>query len=242
MAFPRFYCPNINAPQIGETAFLDDNAHHHAGRSLRLANGEYVTLFDGSGKTYTGPVTIEKKQSFIVVESVETPTVESPVQTTLVQALVSNEKMDWIVEKAVELGVHEIVLIPTERSVTKLSEERAQKRIARLQDIIVAACMQSGRTRIPSISLSSLPEVLLRQADARIMLAPGANKPAQLTHAKSVIFAVGPEGGFSPKEIQTAIDAGWQCALVGPRVLRTETAGLVALTLANVATGDFTID
>ena len=161
---------------------------------------------------------------------------------TLVQALVSPEKLDWIVEKAVETGVSEIVLTPAARSVTKLAGERLEKRLQKLRDIAVSAAEQCGRNVVPEIrGASSFKEAMLgTQADRRLVLAPRAAHGTRLTgEEKSVAFAVGPEGGFSPEEIDLAEEAGWLAVLLGPRVLRTETAGIAAAVWLNTLTGDY---
>ena len=200
MADPRFYTPQARF-EIGGKALLTEQARHHAGRVLRMKAGDRAVLFDGDGMQAAGPIHFEGKDAWIVVQSVCRPEVESPVAVTLVQALVSPEKMDWIIEKAVETGVSRIVVVPAKR----LSFDKA----------------------------------LRLQADARILLAPSASTPPKAQGLSSCLLAVGPEGGFDDEEIQAALDNGWQCALIGPRVLRTETAGIVAVTLINAASGDY---
>ena len=238
MAIPRFYCPGADfAP--GAKIILPEEARHHAGRVLRMRAGDIAALFDGQGHECTGPIAFEGKDATIDVQTVTEPAVESPVEITLVQALVSPEKMDWIVEKAVETGVSHIVVVPALRSMTKLSGERLGKRLAHWESVIVSACSQSGRTHVPDIVFVTFAQALELKADARILFAPSAGNPPKLEGARSFVLAVGPEGGFDSTEIQAAVDAGWQCALIGPRVLRTETAGIVAVTLVNAAVGDY---
>ena len=238
MADPRFYTPQARF-EIGGKALLTEQARHHAGRVLRMKAGDRAVLFDGDGMQAAGPIHFEGKDAWIVVQSVCRPEVESPVAVTLVQALVSPEKMDWIIEKAVETGVSRIVVVPAKRSMTKLAGERLQKRLQHWESVAVSACAQSGRTRVPEISFMSFDKALRLQADARILLAPSASTPPKARGLSSCLLAVGPEGGFDDEEIQAALDNGWQCALIGPRVLRTETAGIVAVTLINAASGDY---
>ncbi len=247
MAAPRFYV-EVEADAI-DKAFNDQTevvlppkASHHAGRALRLRTGEEVVIFNGTGRQWRGSIRFDQDGAYVALSAVETPALEPPVRMTLVQALVSPEKLDWIVEKAVETGVSEIVLTPAARSVTKLSGERLEKRIQKLRDIAVSAAEQCGRNVVPAVrGATSFKEAMEKTtADLRLVLAPGASKGTRLTgREKSVAFAVGPEGGFSPEEIALAKDAGWFAVLLGPRVLRTETAGIAAAVWLNTLTGDY---
>ena len=237
---PRFYCPGATFV-LHEKCVLPEKARHHAGRVLRMMAGETATLFDGKGMEASGPIAFEGKDGFIVVESLTRSTVESPVRMRLVQALVSPEKTDWIIEKAVETGISEIILVPAARSVTKLTAERAAKRLAKCTDIASAAAEQCGRAVVPSISFMPLAQALELEDEARFILAPGAASAPKLTELTSCTFAVGPEGGFDETEITLACEKGWQCALIGPRVLRTETAAIVFASLVGAASGDLRI-
>lgn len=237
---PRFYCPGATFV-LHEKCVLPEKARHHAGRVLRMKAGETATLFDGKGMEASGPIAFEGKDGFIVIESLTQSTVESPVRMRLVQALVSPEKTDWIIEKAVETGISEIVLVPTARSVTKLTAERAAKRLAKCTDIASAAAEQCGRAVVPSISFMPLAQALELDDEARFILAPGAASAPKLSGLTSCTFAVGPEGGFDDAEIALACEKGWQCALIGPRVLRTETAAIVFASLVGAASGDLRI-
>lgn len=237
---PRFYCPGATFV-LHEKCVLPEKARHHAGRVLRMKAGETATLFDGKGMEASGPIAFEGKDGFIVIESLTQSTVESPVRMRLVQALVSPEKTDWIIEKAVETGISEIVLVPTARSVTKLTAERAAKRLAKCTDIASAAAEQCGRAVVPSISFMPLAQALELKDEARFILAPGAASAPKLSGLTSCTFAVGPEGGFDDAEIALACEKGWQCALIGPRVLRTETAAIVFASLVGAASGDLRI-
>lgn len=237
---PRFYCPGATFV-LHEKCVLPEKARHHAGRVLRMKAGETATLFDGKGMEASGPIAFEGKDGFIVIESLTQSTVESPVRMRLVQSLVSPEKTDWIIEKAVETGISEIVLVPTARSVTKLTAERAAKRLAKCTDIASAAAEQCGRAVVPSISFMPLAQALELEDEARFILAPGAASAPKLSGLTSCTFAVGPEGGFDDAEIALACEKGWQCALIGPRVLRTETAAIVFASLVGAASGDLRI-
>ena len=181
MAAPRFYVEvetEALDKALAEQAevVLPPKAAHHAGRALRLRTGEETVVFNGTGRQWRGRIRFDQDGAYVALDAVETPEVEPPVRMTLVQALVSPEKLDWIVEKAVETGVSEIVLTPAARSVTKLAGERLEKRLQKLRDIAVSAAEQCGRNVVPEIrGASSFKEAMLgTQADRRLVLAPGA--------------------------------------------------------------------
>ena len=227
MAIPRFYIPNVTF-QIGVRTYLPPAARHHAGRVLRMVAGEKASVFNGLGD-----------DAYITIESLERPKTESPLSITLVQGLISAEKLDYVVEKAVELGVSRIVIVPSIRSTAKLPEDRRDRRLTRWSDIMHSACEQCGRNSIPTLEFMQFEKAMETvKADRRYMLALSSTVAPRLTRISSVAFAVGPEGGFSANEIAMATKFGWESVLIGPRVLRTETAGLVAATLANAASGD----
>ena len=240
-AVARFYSPQSAPYKLGERAYLSEAARHHAGRVLRAVAGDPMQLFDGQGHSAIGPIAFEGKDAWITVEKVATPQTESPVRLTLVQAMVNNDKADWIVEKAVEAGVAAIVFTPAARSITKLSGEKLQKRLERWKDIAIGACEQCGRNVLPEITASASLEAALKSvaADVRWLMHPGEVSAPVLGSARSAAFAVGPEGGFAAEEVALARTLGWQCAVLGPRVLRTETAGLAAAVFLNTRLGDF---
>lgn len=244
MAAPRFF---IDAPDdaFAKRVVLPAKTAKHAGRSLRLAAGEAVQLFNGSGKLWTGVIGFSAQEAWVDIERCETPAVEPPLRVTLLQSFVSPDKTEWIVEKAVETGVSEICLAPAARSVTRLSGERLEKRVARLKDIAVAAAEQCGRNVVPTIRAFASLEAALQAADAELKLvfSPGADAAARplglVPGCLSAAVAIGPEGGFSPEEIALAQTFGWAPQLLGPRVLRTETAGLAAAVWLQTLAGDF---
>ena len=171
----RFYSPQEKPFAVGERALLSEKARHHAGRVIRAVAGDTVALFDGSGEVAAGPIAFEGKDAWITVHSIERPQTESPAHMTLIQAMVSNEKIDFIVEKAVEAGISRIILVPAARSVTKLAGERLEKRLTRWNDISVAACEQCGRNVVPVIeALPSLNTALTDvKAGCRWFMHPG---------------------------------------------------------------------
>ncbi len=160
---------------------------------------------------------------------------ESPLQLALVQAWVASDKLEWMVEKAVELGVTEVVLVPAARSVIQLDEPRRQRRLTRLHEIVTAACCQSGRNRVPDItSTTSLERGLsaaLAAGSRGLLLDPHATEtlPDDLLRSSAVAVAIGPEGGFDEAEHALAVRLGYRPTRLGPRILRTETAGIAAL-------------
>lgn len=243
MSEPRFFIDEPDDFFRGRTP-LPPQAARHAGRSLRLAAGERVALFNGRGRRWLGAIGFSGDDAWVDIDACDESSVETPVRMTLLQALVSPDKTEWIVEKAVEAGVARIVLAPASRSVTKLSGDRLQKRLSRLKDIAVSAAEQCGRNVVPPIEAAGRLEDAFRniEADLRLMLAPGASDGADLSRLRpglaSSAFAVGPEGGFSPEEIAQAEALGWTPALLGPRIFRTETAGLAAAVWINALAGD----
>ncbi len=247
MASPRFYVPLDpalldHALEAHTEIALPEKAAHHARRALRLRNGESVTVFAGTGSEWQGTIHIAADSASVAITGKDEPHREPPVRMTLVQALVAPEKLDWIIEKAVETGVTEIVLTPAERSVTRLTGDRLNKRLLKCRNIAVGAAEQCGRNVIPDIrATQSFKAALLdTKADVRLLLAPGASENGRFpAGTASVAFAVGPEGGYSAAEISQAAEAGWQPVLLGPRVLRTETAGLAAAVWINTVLGDY---
>ena len=237
----RFHFPD-RLPAGGEVA-LPDALAHHALRVLRLRDGEAVVLFDGSGGEVEARLAVRGKAVFAQLGEARAVERESPLRIVLVQALASGDKMDWVVQKAVELGVHAVQPVQAERSVLRLAGERADKRVAHWQQVAVAACEQCGRNRVPEIRpLQALAPWLGAHRDAlNYVLAPGgAAGFADEPEPKDVVhLLVGPEGGWSEVEIAAFDAAGCRPVRLGPRVLRTETAGLAAVAALQARWGDF---
>jgi len=234
---PRFYCPLPLA--AGLLVDLPDAVAHHL-HVVRQQAGDVLTLFNGEGGQYSATlVEVGKRRASARVDAFEAIDVELPYAITLAQALPEASKMDWIVEKAVELGVAAVEPLAAQRCVTRLSGERAEKRQAHWQGIIVAASEQSGRNRLAALApLEDVSKWLAHPATApRILLSPRGTETlaawASGRPAQDVTLMVGPEGGFSPGEEDAAIAAGAIPLTMGPRVLRTETAGLAALASLN---------
>ncbi|BAL23317.1 hypothetical protein AZKH_0981 [Azoarcus sp. KH32C] len=229
-------------PAGGEVRLPDELAHH-AVRVLRLRDGEMVTLFDGDGGETAAQLHVRGKECFATLHGCNAVERESPLQLVLVQALASGDKMDWIVQKAVEIGAVAIHPVQAERSVLRLVDERAAKRVAHWQQIAIAACEQSGRNRVPEIApIRGLREYLADAHTARrLMFDPAAGgglaslpKPDGAVH-----LLVGPEGGWSDAELAACRSAGCTGIAIGPRVLRTETAGLAAMAAMQALWGDY---
>ena len=241
---PRFFCPDGLLPDSDMPLPL--SVAHHAERVLRLAVGDPVVLFDGLGGECEARLLAFGKQPLARLGPRLSIERESPLQITLVQALASGDKMDWIVQKAVELGVAAVQPVAAERSVLKLSGDRAVKRVAHWQQIAVAACEQSGRNRVPAVGeILPLAKYLASPFDgARLILAPGAEGALARKTPPSgpLAILIGPEGGWSPAELALATRAGCAPLALGPRVLRTETAGLAALAAIQTVWGDFSGD
>lgn len=240
----RFF--SDNTLELGATVALSANAAAHATRVMRLNVGDTLVLFNGDGFDYTCElVSIKKNAVLASIQSSQKITVESPLSITLLQGISSGDRMDYTIQKAVELGVTQIQPINTERSVVKLSAERAEKRVEHWQGVVHAACEQSGRGVVPKIGLPMpLSQWLAKHPQnnaCRILLNPiGAKRLAELTKpAVEIQLLIGAEGGLSPQEIDTAIAHGFQSIVLGPRILRTETAALTAIASMQTLWGDF---
>ncbi len=240
---PRFFCPLPLA--VGAAITLPDHIAHHI-HVLRLAIGEAVTLFNGEGGEYTATlITIDRKRAFAEVKAFSPRETELPYAVTLAQALPEAAKMDWIIEKSVELGATAIQPIAAQRCVVRLSTERAAKKREHWQGIIESAAEQSGRNRLPHLCETADFNDWVRQQNLhqRIMLSPRAEQSlsdwARHHPAQAVALLIGPEGGFSEQEENAAVSHGVLALSIGPRVLRTETAGLAALATLNAIWSGF---
>ena len=236
---PRFYVDTDFS--VDSDIILPTKPAHHASRVLRMRTGDEAVLFNGRGEEASVTMTFTSEATSAHIHAVKVETLEHHVEMTLIQSLVSQEKLDWILEKATELGVDHVIVVTAERCVTKLDEKRLAKRLEQWKNTTISACEQCGRLRFPTVAwMPNLKEAFGQCETAqKIILAPAATLKVRLDQTDSVTFAVGPEGGFSEKEIELAQSFGFECMLLGPRVLRTETAGLVALSVAQWAIGDF---
>jgi 16S rRNA (uracil1498-N3)-methyltransferase len=213
---------------------------HHATRVLRLSDDATIVLFNGRGGEFAARLRTDKGHANAVVEYFDPVERESPLRLTLLQALVAGDKLDWVVEKAVELGVTRIVISPAARSVVRLAGERLTRRLSHWREIVAGACAQCGRNRLPAVEAAASPAAAfaaLRDCTQRFVLTPGAGGKL-FAAAASIGLAVGPEGGFTEEELQQAETHGFVRTGLGPRVLRTETAGLAAAAALQAMWGD----
>lgn len=240
----------VDAPlAAGQSLTLPEDASRHVAQVLRMHEGESITLFNGLSGEYQATIESVRKTAVDArCERFDAVERESALHITLVQALVPADKMDWIVQKAVELGAMRIVPLICERSVARLSGEREAKRIEHWRKVVIAACEQSGRNRVPVVdSPLRVTEFTVRQSQGlRLLLDPAATAPLssalQGAQEKSaeIIVAVGPEGGFTGDEAAQAAGAGFQRVRLGKAVLRTETAGIAALAAIQAVCGAWT--
>lgn len=239
---PRFYVDFALSPD--SVVELPDNVVRHL-NVLRVKNTEEIVLFNGNGKSYPAlPEVLEKRRASVRILREEATDNESPLNITLVQAVSSAERMDFTLQKSVELGVAEIRPVISERCVVRLSGERAEKRVARWQEIVVSACEQSGRNIVPKVlPLTTYAQALQQLPQETTKLLMSLNRAQKLSDVRpqsgKVVFMVGPEGGWTEKEEQQAFDAGFQSVTLGKRVLRTETASLAAIAAMQTLWGDF---
>ena len=239
---PRFYLSEVLS--AGRAVSLPDNVVRHL-HVLRLKPDEEIILFNGDGKAYPARLgVLEKRRATAEILSEEEADNESPLNITLVQAVSSGERMDFTLQKSVELGVGEIRPVLSERCVVRLDGERAAKRVARWQEIVVSACEQSGRNTVPQVlPLVSYQEALRQMPSEKtklLMSVRNAQKLNRITPSSGgLIFMVGPEGGWTEREERQAFGAGFQAVTLGPRVLRTETASLAAIAAMQTLWGDF---
>lgn len=241
MRIPRFYCPV--ALQAPSTLELPDRTYHHAIQVLRLKVGEPLILFNGQTATdYLAVLeTITKRSALVRIESYTAIQRESPFALTLALAIIKPDKMDFALQKAVELGVTAVQPLLTERSVIRVLKDKQDKKLQHWEGILIAACEQSGRTQIPELKQPLTLEEYLNQPalGTRIILSPTAQQALGNTlKTAGIEMMIGPEGGFTEEELEQCIHAEVQAFSLGPRILRAETACMSALTLLQYHYGD----
>ena len=243
MRIPRVYI--AQSLQIGQDALLPEQAGEHIVRVLRLERGHPLILFNGDGCEYDATLSsLARRAVSAEVIAVRAVDRESPLPLTLAQGIARGEKMDWILKKATELGVARIVPIVTERTEVKLDEERAERRMLHWASVIDGACEQSGRTRLPVLDPPQRLDRWLGSLDAdtslRLALLPDGDVVARalptMTHGATL--CVGPEGGLSDNDVALLRQTGFLGLRLGPRILRTETAGIAALAALQALQGD----
>jgi len=224
---------------------LTGGAATHLGKVLRLRKNDAVILFNGDGLDYTARIiSVTRHEIVVSVAASADPETESPINVSLLQGICRNQRMDLLIQKSTELGVQRIRPIIAERSVTRLTDERIEKKRVHWQNVAISACEQSGRARVPDINR---PEPLftackqLPEAAALLVLDPAGDDipETSIRSAPSIALLVGPEGGLTDTEREAASSAGFRRIRLGPRILRTETAPLAALSILQYLSGDF---
>ncbi len=242
MRIPRFY---IDQPlKVGLKLELPTVIHRHAIQVLRLKTNERLILFNGKGGEYLATLCfVNKRRSSATLLSFDNVNRESPLHTTLALAMIKQDKMDFAIQKAVEMGVQQIQPIDTQRSVIKLKNKRLEKKLVHWQGIIKAACEQSGRTLVPTLLLPMALELWLQTPNTTLRLAmlPG-EYPSISTlpspEEQKITLIVGPEGGFSNQEVDLLISSQVKAIQFGPRILRAETAVIAGIALCQQQWGD----
>jgi len=243
MRVSRVHVPDLLIP--GSRHTIKGDAANHIARVLRLTLGDPLTLFDGRGGEHAARIEGLRQGAVVVaVGELSAADRESPLSLTLAQGVSRGERMDWVVQKATELGVSRVVPLLTGRSVVRLDAKQSERKLRHWQGIAVGACEQSGRNRIPDIAAPLGLHDFLRGSNderaTRLLLSPsGALGFGELQSLDGgVIVLIGPEGGLAESEQHAALDAGFVAVRLGPRILRTETAAIAALTLLQHRFGD----
>ena len=238
---PRFYLDA--ALRAGTSVLLPEDSAHHAVHVLRVQSGDEITLFTGRGGEFAARVaSIQRLKVLVDVLQHHAIERESPLQMVLVQGVSAGERMDFTVRKSVELGVAELQPVLAASSVARPKGERAAARHAHWQKIVIAACEQCGRNRIPTVHPLVAASDYRGGSGSKILLSPAAElRFSQACNADGTAFTVaaGPEAGFNAREEAAFLDSGFVPAKLGARVLRTETAGIAALAALSALRGDF---
>lgn len=232
---PRVY---LDAPleQSGEVS-LEGAPAHHLARVLRLREGDALTVFNGRGGEWDAEFIGKRRVRLGSFNGVER---ESPLRIVLVQGVSSGERMDYTVQKAVELGVAAIQPLLTKRGVVRLEGTRALARVDHWKKVAIAACEQSGRNRVPEVlPLLDFDRYRPQGSEPRLLLSAQGRSIKEMEVESAAVVAAGPEAGFAPEEQAALERAGFVKASLGPRVLRTETAALAALAALSALRGDF---
>lgn len=241
----RIFVPDLQAHSNDNIVALPDQAAAHVSRVLRLRVGDALTVFDGRGGEHSAQLESIAKREVTVRLGTHSPIErESPLAVTLIQGLARGEKMDYIIQKATELGVARIIPVATARSVVQLDDDRGNRKRQHWRAVAAAACEQCGRNRLPEITEPcSLEQVWQSSAlpTLRLLLSPRAQTGianALIPRPVELAVLIGPEGGLDPEEEVRAENAGFRSVTLGPRVLRTETAGLAVLAAVQSLAGD----
>ena len=242
MRIPRAF---IETPiTLGTELELPEGTHNHLVKVLRMREGQQLVLFNGDGSDYIATLcSVEKRRSSVKIESAATNSRESALRIEIGQGLSRGERMDFAIQKATELGVAKVTPLFTERSEVKLSAERQDKRTAHWQQVSISASEQSYRAQLMNIDAPQSLSDWIEQCDAELKLV--LHPHLELTQLsaemapKSVALLIGPEGGLEDSEVELALSKGFKPWLLGPRILRTETAPVAAAAVLNYLWGDF---
>ncbi|WP_106476725.1 16S rRNA (uracil(1498)-N(3))-methyltransferase [Phytohalomonas tamaricis] len=239
MSAPRIH---LDATLVaGARLTLSDSAARHVGLVLRKGEGEPLVLFDGRGNEALASIaSVDRKRVDVVVEHLREPVPESSLAVHLGQAISKGERMDFAIQKAVELGVGAITPLYAERGEVRLKGDRAAKKLAHWRGVAVSACEQCGRAVVPEIcEPQTITEWLARRDEAlRLVLHPGEGSLEQMQPPRDAALLIGPEGGLTDAEVASARASGFEALTLGPRILRTETAPIVALSVLQYRFGD----
>jgi 16S rRNA (uracil1498-N3)-methyltransferase len=242
MRRPRIH---VDLPlHAGQRVVLPEPTRERLLSVLRLRDGAPVVLFNGSGCDWSGLLRVARGSASVELGAATVADNESSLEVTLAQAIARGEKMDLILQKATELGVSRIVPVVSERTEVRLDAERGAKRIEHWRRVVISACEQSGRSRLPTVEepvdLAAFAESTARSGIRRFALDPeGGTGFSELSRGQPLALVVGPEGGFGERDRIALAAAGFEGVRLGPRVLRTETAGLAALAVLQALAGDF---
>jgi len=240
----------VEAPvAVGKRLVVEGSAANHIMRVLRLRSGDALTVFDGSGGEFGARIEEFRRDSVVVaVEDHRLLERESPLRLTLAQGISRGERMDWVIQKATELGTSRIVPLFTKRSMVRLDEKQADRKLQHWRAVAIAACEQCGRNRIPELAAPvDFFDVLPAEASGatRLLLSPTGDlriedlgQDVRQGASKGITVLIGPEGGLEDVEQEAALAAGFKAVRLGPRVLRTETAAIAALTIIQRYFGD----
>ena len=246
MQAPRFYLDRALA--VHDRVELPPAVAHHAGTVLRLREGDAVVLFNGQGGEFQARLVADRSNRSVRLQAelngFDAVEREASLRITLIQALATSDKIDWIIEKAVEIGVAGVIVTPAARSTARLAEDRRERRLEHWRELSIAASCQCGRNRLMPVHAAATLAQALEAAQGsavRWILDPGARLglDRSATMSASLALAVGPEGGFNADEMGLAARAGFSPVRLGPRVLRTETAGLAAASACLALNGEF---
>jgi len=238
MRLPRLF---IDEPLSLGVHTLPANRAHYLARVLRRSAGDAVQLFDGSGFEYLGELTPSGKTLQVELKQCLPGLAREKLTIHLGQGLSRGERMDWVIQKATELGASHITPIITERCEVQLKGERSEKRLSHWRQIAISACEQCGRSYLPQINPPQRLKSWLAEtrADLKLVLSPQSTRALHNTHPASLALLIGAEGGLTGNEVEQARLAGFSALQLGPRILRTETAAVAALAVAQQRFGDF---